>query len=101
MEKDATITELLAWLEERLGRAFTVTDHWESDLCAIGISAPNDPAQLVYISIYGQPRGRYAIALESATLPGSEPRFQDDGKFDSVDREELLRIMTEHPGISQ
>jgi hypothetical protein len=39
MEKDATITELLDWLRERLGNEFSITDHWEADLCAIGISA--------------------------------------------------------------
>ena len=57
MEKDATVTELLSWLRQRLGNKFVVTDHWDADLCAVGISAPNDPAQLVYISELGAASG--------------------------------------------
>jgi hypothetical protein len=53
--KNATITELLSWLRQRLGNRFVVTDYWDADLSAVGISAPDDPAQLVYISSWGRP----------------------------------------------
>ena len=56
MEKDATVTELLTWLRQRLGNKFVVTDHW--NVCAVGISAPGDPSQLVYILSWGRPAGR-------------------------------------------
>jgi hypothetical protein len=101
LEKDATITELLDWLRERLGNTFTVTDHWEADLCAIGISAPNDPAQLAYILSWGRPAGFYAVELESAPRNDSEMPYRDIGKFDSVSREELLGIIAKHLGISR
>ena len=54
-EKDEAIIAL-DWLQLRLGDQFTVTDHWEADLCAIGNSVPDDPAQLVYILCYGRHR---------------------------------------------
>jgi hypothetical protein len=96
MQKDATITELLHWLRERLGNTFAITDHWEGDLCAVGISAPDDPAQLVYISSWRRPAGYYAVELESAPLPGSEMRYEDVGKYDHVNRDELLSIIKKH-----
>jgi hypothetical protein len=101
MEKDATITELLDWLRERLGNAFAITDHWEADRCAIGISAPADPAQLVYILTWGRPSGYCAVELEAAPPPGSEMPYEDIGKFDLVSRDELLGIVRKHLRISQ
>jgi hypothetical protein len=100
MEKDATVTELLSWLRQRLGNRFVVTDHWDADLCAVGISAPNDPAQLVYISSWGRPAGHYGVELESAPLPGSDAPYQTVGEFQAVNREELLRIVENHLRIS-
>jgi hypothetical protein len=101
MEKDAAIIELLDWLRERLGNSFTVTDHWQVDQCAVGISTLTDPAQLVYVLSYGGPEGRYSVHLESAPQHGSEMPYQTVGKFDSVSREELLGIVTNHLGISK
>jgi hypothetical protein len=101
MQKDATIIEVLSWLRERLGSAFAITDHWEIDLCAIGISAPADPAQLVYISTWRRPSGYYKVELESASPPGSEMPHEDNGKFDLVSRDELLGIVKTHLRISR
>lgn len=100
MEKDQAIIELLGWLQQRLGHQFTVTDHWEADLRAIGVSAPDDPAQLVYILSAERPAGRFAVELESASLPGSELPYRTIGKFDLISREDLLGIITKHLGIS-
>jgi hypothetical protein len=100
MQKDPTITELLNWLRQQLGNTFAVADRWEADLCAIGISAPGDPAQLVYILSWGRPAGYYAVELESAPLPGSERPYEDVGKFDHVGRDELLGIIKKHLRIS-
>ena len=101
MEKDATITELLDWLRERLGAAFAVSDRWEGDLCAIGIYAPADPAQLVYILTWGRPCGYCAVVLEAAPPPGSELPYEEIGEFDRVSRDELLGIVKKHLRISQ
>jgi len=100
MEKDTTITELLSWLRKRLGNKFVVTNHWDADLCAVGISAHNDPAQLVYILSWGRPPGHYGVELESAPLPGSAAPYQTVGKFQAVPREELLRIILDHLRLS-
>lgn len=101
MEKDATITELLDYLRERLGNAFAISDRWEADLCAIGISAPTDAAQLVYILTWGRPSGYYAVVLETAPPTGSELPYEDIGEFDLVSRDELLGIVKKHLRISQ
>jgi len=74
MEKDATIAELLSWLRQRLGNKLVVTDHWDADLCAVGISAPD----------------------ESAPLPGSDAPYQTVGQFQAVTREDLLQIVEDH-----
>jgi hypothetical protein len=100
MEKDTTVTELLTWLRQRLGNKFVVTDHWNADLCAVGISAPDDPAQLVYILSWGRPAGCYGVELESAPPPGSDEAYQTVGKFQAVTREELLRIIEDHLRLS-
>jgi len=98
--KDATITELLAWLRERAGNAFSVIDHWESDACAVGVSALDDPSQLVYISTYGRAAGFYTVQLETAPPRGSDQPFQTVGGFGPVTREELAGIVAKHLGIS-
>ena len=100
MEKDATITELLSWLRQQLGDKFVVNEHWEADLCAVGISAPNDPAQLVYILSWGRPAGHYDVELESAPLPRSDAPYQAVGKFQAVPREEVLPIIEGHLRLS-
>jgi hypothetical protein len=96
MEKDATIAELLSWLRQRLGNKLVVTDHWDADLCAVGISAPDESAQLVYISSWGRPVGHYGVELESAPLPGSDAPYQTVGQFQAVTREDLLQIVEDH-----
>jgi hypothetical protein len=100
MEKDPAITELLDWLRGQLGSAFTVADHWEADLVAVGISAPDKPTQLVYMCC-GDQEAHYSIQLESAPPGGSDMPYQTVGKFDSVSRGELLGIVREHLGISK
>ncbi len=100
MEKDSKITELLQWLRQQLGDSFVVTDHWDGDLCAVGISSPSDPSQLVYVLSFGRPPGRYAVELESAPVAGSDFRSVV-GKFDLLSREELLAKVKEHLQISK
>jgi|SRR5580700_4002603 hypothetical protein len=96
MEKGQAIIEVLDWLQHRLGDRFTVTDHWEADLCAIGISAPDDPARLVYILVIDAIAGRFAVELESEPSSGSGLPYRTISKMDSVTREDLLGIITKH-----
>lgn len=78
-----------------------ITDHWEGDLFAVGISSPDDPSQLVYILTFGRPAGRYAVELESAPVAGSDLPFRSIAKFDLVSREELLTIVKDHFQIAK
>ena len=101
MEKDSEITDLLQWLRQKLGDSFIVVDHWEGDLCAIGLSSPNDPSQLVYVLTFERPPGRYAVELESPPVAGSDLPYRSVGKFDFLSREELLVIVKDHIQISK
>jgi hypothetical protein len=96
MEKDPEIIELLEWLRDRLADSFAVSDHWEADPCAIGLSSPEDASQLVYISNSGTPSESYAVELESAPAPDSDLPYRTVGRFDLVSRQELLGILTAH-----
>lgn len=94
--KDDEIRDLLTWLRNRLGQSFVVTDHWEADRSAIGVTAPDDPTQLVYISSCSRPAGTYFVELEAAPATGSEFPYTMVGRFNAIDREQLLRVVGEH-----
>src|SRR5262245_13810001 len=65
-------------------------------ICAIGVAAIHDSKQLVYISSWNRPSGRYFVELETAPVPGSEMPDTSVNKFDTVDREELACIVAQH-----
>jgi hypothetical protein len=94
--KDAEIRAVLSWLRDRLGPSFVVVDHRDGDLCAIGVAAIHDPKQLVYISSWNRPGGRYFVELETAPAPGSEMPYASVSKLDNVDRDELTCIVAQH-----
>jgi hypothetical protein len=65
LQKHKSITELLDRLRTRLGTAaFDVIDHWEGDLCAVGVARPDEHGILVYVSTFGEPEGSYFVSLE-------------------------------------
>ncbi|MFL5540244.1 MAG: hypothetical protein ACJ8J0_14740 [Longimicrobiaceae bacterium] len=95
--KDASITGVVAQLGARLGDgAFVVTDHWEADRCAIGLSAPGDPGRLVYISTSGKPPGRYDVSLELPAAPGADLPYQPAGDRSDLDVETLTSVVGRH-----
>src|SRR5262245_31754550 len=100
LQKDHTITRLLPRLRQKLGDgAFDVVDHWESDLCAVGIARPDDHAQLVYVCTYGLPNGRYFASLEfpaqGAEQSANHP-YTPAGERDGLSFEGLVRIIQKH-----
>ncbi|MDY7791693.1 hypothetical protein U0E10_27765 [Burkholderia ubonensis] len=93
-KKDRTIQDLMAALpmEEN---AWIVVDHWDADLCAIGIARADRPRQLVYISTFGRGRGRYDYQCEMPSGPGEED-FTTTAAGDDVDFEALLVAVKKH-----
>jgi hypothetical protein len=96
MNKAKEIQAVLAWLREQLGDRFVVIDHWDADLNAIGVASPEDPHRLVYICAGSEEPERYFVELETAPSEGSDLPYESVGKFTSVDREQLARIVKDH-----
>jgi len=97
LKKDKSIHVLLEQLRVRLGsQAFEVLDHWDADLCAIGIARPESPIPLVYISTWRQPPGKYVVSLELSPERGSSAPYQSGGEHDGVDFEVLVSTIMRH-----
>jgi hypothetical protein len=94
--KDQEIHTLIAWLRDHLLIDFVVVDHWDADRFAIGVAAPVDLHRLVYISSWKRPTNQYFVALETSPADGSDMPYASVGKFESVDRERLAHIVTDH-----
>jgi hypothetical protein len=97
LDKGPTILAVLGLLWARLGPdAFVINDHWESDLCAVGIASPRNPGILVYISTYGKPIGQFGYELELPPSPGDELPYQEAGRGSGVTFEELVDVVATH-----
>jgi hypothetical protein len=97
LDKDPAILAFLDRLWSRLGPgAFVLADHWEPDLCAVGIASPRDPGVLVYISCYGEPPGRYSYELELPPPPGDGLWYQVAGTGSGLSFEELAGVVAGH-----
>jgi hypothetical protein len=98
MDKDQSIIEVLARLQERLGAdAFQIIDHSEgADLVSTGVAHPADPQWLVYISTWKSPGGRYSIELELPPAPDDDFPYVSGGWFHNLDFEQLLEHIKEH-----
>ena len=96
MDKDPQIHELLARLRTDLGPdAFVIADHWEPDLCAVGIAAPKDPSRLVYVSTFNRSEDEYYFELETAPEEATDI-FDVAGRGDASSYSELLAIIYQH-----
>src|SRR4051794_6149891 len=96
-EKDGRIIALLERLRQRIGSdTFEVVDHWESDLCAVGIASPRNHGVLAYLSIFGCPLDRYDVDLELPPEPNSDFPYRDGGRFRNLDFETLARTVKAH-----
>ena len=97
LDKDPTIVAALDRLWWWLGLdAFVLADHWESDLCAIGIASPRDAGVLVYISCHGEPPGLFTYELELPLPPGNDFPYQVAGTGSGLPLEELAVVVAEH-----
>jgi hypothetical protein len=97
MQKDAAILSALDYLRHRLGHdSFKPSDHWAADRTAVGIAHPADPACLVYIAYSDQTSPRYTAILERRSPSGIQPPFEDCGRFNELDLEGLVAVVSAH-----
>jgi hypothetical protein len=93
-QKDKSIRDLVARL--RLdSRGWQVVDHWEADLCAIGVAAVRDPRRLVYISTFSRAPGRYDYECEMSDGPNAD-EYKTTASGESVDYGTLIKVMEAH-----
>jgi len=94
MEKDARIQKLLVLLQLEK-RGWVIVDHWDADLCAVGIATAGFPRKLVYVSVLGMPDGNYYFECESPTgAEATEYQVTQEGNADSIDK--LLVVLERH-----
>jgi hypothetical protein len=97
LDKDPAILRVLDRLWSRLGPGtFVVTDHWEADLCAVGIASPYNHGVLAYISTHGEPPERFYVELELPPRPGGDFPYQAAGRFQALDFEQLASVIGKH-----
>ena len=92
--KDKSILDLLA----RLGikaRGWLVMDHWDADLCAIGLGAQKEPRRLVYVSTFRQKADRYYYECEIPCGPELAD-YSVVEEAENVDFETLLSVLERH-----
>lgn len=94
--KHERIVEAISALTLRLGDdAFDILDHWEGDLCAIGIASPDNHGVLVYISTFER-LDRFYVSLElPPDLPEDFP-YKNAGSMEAGSIEELIEIVRGH-----
>lgn len=94
--KDASIHEVVAKLREELGTtAFEIVDHWEDDLCAIGLARPGNHSVLVYVATYALPAHTYFASLELPSIAEGLP-YKSAGEFNDLDFDGLVNVVKKH-----
>ncbi|RME50659.1 MAG: hypothetical protein D6790_20950 [Caldilineae bacterium] len=96
MVKDRSILDLLA-LIDLASNGWISVDHWDADLCAIGIAKMGDPRRLVYVSTFERLPGRYDYECEVKAGPNAEDYVTVDSGED-VDLERLRQVLRRHLG---
>ena len=101
LEKDRTIHEVLERLDRHFGpSSLSVVDYWDADLMSIGVHRPEAPRPLVYICTHKQPAGQYYADIELPSEDSEHP-YKQGAKFDSVDLEQLVTIISDALGLEQ
>jgi hypothetical protein len=99
-DKDTSLQEVVSKLQRKLGTtAFDIVDHWEADLCAVGIARPDNHAVLIYISTCSLPDKGYYASLELPSVTEDFP-YQPAGNFDDLDFEGLVNVIKVHLKIA-
>jgi len=97
LEKDESIKEVLTRLFQEFGQSnFAISDHWESDLCAIGVKNLTDRKHLIYICTANLPKGRYFVEVEKANSETDLTDYDVVGNFNNINFEELSEIVKKY-----
>ena len=91
--KDKKLKEVVLHLMLKFENQIKIMDFWEADLCAIGI-CDNSEKQLIYISTFGLPHGRYNTILEK--LKETKECKITIGEFNNVSLLKLEKLMIDH-----
>ena len=75
--------------------AFDIVDHWEDDLCAIGIAKPSNHEVLVYIATSDR-KGRYDVDLELPPKNREECPYTDAGQYRNVTFANMVKLIKDH-----
>jgi hypothetical protein len=98
LQKDKSIIELVDALNLD-EKGWTISDHWDGDMCAIGIASKSRPSLLVYVSTFDLPSGRFYFECEVAEAEG-ELRYASSDSAANVDFAALERKMIDHLGVN-
>jgi len=95
-QKHESIVATISALTTRLGRdAFDIVDHWDGDLCAIGIASPDNHGVLAYISTYER-QDRFFVSLELPPDPDEDYPYKNAGSTEAASIDELVEIVHNH-----
>lgn len=99
MKKDQALLNILDRLRLDFGDgAYQFVDHWDGDLCAVGIARNDVPRQLVYITVWKCPEGEVAVSLESPAET-SEDLYDGRGTYEHCSYSELRELIGAHLAI--
>jgi hypothetical protein len=98
MVKGQEIVALLSTIDIQQ-RGWMIVDHWEGDLCAIGIARISEPRRLVYVSTFNKNSGRYDYECEAPSGP-NDPDYVEVDRGQDVTLDELLDALVRHLGCS-
>jgi len=97
LRKDRSIWIFLGELAKRVNsQQYQVVDHWDADLFAVGVAAPDESRRLVYVSTYRQEQGRYVVECE---VPGEEQGYRVPSRGDGVPFDEVVAMILRHLSI--
>ena len=97
--KDKSIKNLVQMILENLDeRELIIVDHWESDLCSVGIARKDSPDQLVYLSTYNVPKNFLYYELEfPKDIDQLNLTYPTSGE---VNNKDILKIISSHLKLS-
>lgn len=96
LQKDKSINVVIAKLFDHFGENnFHLTDHWDADLCAIGIKNSKDGEFQIYISTYQLQKNHYFVEVEDSNKEVVLNSYKD-GELIAINFDELSELVTNY-----